>query len=200
MRHARIFGEVPSPRMHISFLVSRFHYIFHFEKSSKMKGSPVPRARSPLILQLRSTYNTILIIVLRCRCTSTPYVSTSATLPTHKIRQPHCSNSLSNGLSVKERPQVVIDRHQRYVLLHLSLSRGVEKLRFDFDTDTGVMMHFQHGLQMNSWTYSATELVCRRQLKLIPRAQETRDFSYQLNLNQEEEDKREGSHLARRLV
>ena len=95
--------------------------------------------------------------------TSTPYVPTSTTLPTHKIRQPHCSNSLSNSLSVKRRPRVVIERRHRCLLLHQS--RGVEKLRFDI----GVMMHFHHGLQMNSWSCSATEMVCRRQLYTIER-------------------------------
>ena len=95
--------------------------------------------------------------------TSTPYVPTSTTLPKHRIRQPHCSNSLSNSPSAKWCPQVVIDRGHRYILLHQS--RGAGKLRFDI----GVMMHFHYCLRMNGWSYSTTELVCRRQLYTIRR-------------------------------
>ena len=88
---------------------------------------------------------------------------TSTTLATHKIRQPHCSNSLSNSLSVKWCPQLVIDRRHCYISWHQS--RGVGKLRFDI----GVMIHIQYGLQMNRWSCSATELVCTRQLYTIKR-------------------------------
>ena len=95
--------------------------------------------------------------------TSTPYMPTSTTPPKHKFRWPHCRNSLSNSLSAKWSPQVVIDRLHIYILLHQS--RGAGKLRFDID----VMMHFHYGLEKNSWSYSVTELVCRRQLYTIKR-------------------------------
>ena len=92
-----------------------------------------------------------------------PYVPTSTTLPTHKSRRPHCSNSLSDSLSVKRRPQVVLDRRHRYILFHQS--RGAEKWLLGIS----VMVRFHYGLQVNSWSCSSTELVCRRQLYTIER-------------------------------